>query len=69
MDELILKELFRLKLKILDYAIDRLPPDVKKHAKDVQLKMFRVVSEVTSDYVSSGTSKNCEKELKSISID
>ena len=64
----ILKNLFKLKLKMIATAVELLPEELCEHAKKLQHSLIKVVNEATGEYLNEN--KEEEKEsLKTIPVE
>ena len=69
MNEEMLKDLLRTKLKITNSVINMLPPELKEQVAGFQQSILKVVNEVTKEYATDKTSNENNTGLKPISID
>jgi len=69
MNEKILKDLLRTKLKIIDSVITILPPKIKEQAMGFQRTVLKAVNELTKEYVEDKASCKSKNDLKAINIE
>lgn len=69
MNEKVLKDLLRAKLKVIDSVITILPPKIQEQANGFQRTLLRAVNEITKEYADDKVSCKSKNELSEINID
>ena len=69
MNEALIKDLIKIKMKIAHSVIGSLPGSLGEHAVKAEQTLLKVVNEVTQELMEEKAAKKEEKTLNSISID
>lgn len=69
MNDSIVKDIIKLKLKIADALLDKLPEGIRDEVGKLQSEFVEAVKKASEEYLEEKKAEKEEKELKSISID
>lgn len=69
MNNVLLKELFKFKLKTIESISNRLPPSMGDSIKNIQNQFIEVINQATGEYLEEKKTGICETVIKKVTVE